>query len=129
MNFRFRMFLEGGLLILLVACSSGTGAPEVVIENYLTALVEGDNVRSANLACANWEETARAEGASFEGVEVALEDMACRTISEDGTSAVVSCDGAFVFSYAGGEDEMRPLDVTNYVLRFESGEWRMCGYE
>jgi hypothetical protein len=129
MNFRLRLFLVGGLLIFLAACTSSAGAPEFVIENYLTALVEGDNVRSANLSCADWEETARAEGASFEGVEVVLEDMACRTISENGTSAVVSCDGAFVFSYAGGEDEIRPLDVTNYVLRFESGEWRMCGYE
>lgn len=121
--------LVGLILILLTSCASGSGDPDAVIEQYLTALVEGDNALSVNLSCSSWEENARAEGASFEGVEVALDGMSCSTVSEDGNIAVVFCNGDIVFSYAGGEDEVIPLSRRNYALKLEGGEWRMCGYE
>jgi hypothetical protein len=124
-----RTFVYIVLLHILVGCGSSVGAPGAVIEGYLTALVELDNAKSVNLSCAAWEENARAEGASFEGVDVAIEGMKCSVVSEEGGKAVVSCDGEIVFSYAGGEDEKIPLSRRNYVLALEGGEWRMCGYE
>ncbi|MCB2180020.1 nuclear transport factor 2 family protein [bacterium] len=125
----FFFVILGLLAVLVVGCSSGGSDPAAVIEAYNTALVTGNNAQSAALSCADWEESAGAEGASFEGVEVKLEGMACSLVSEDGNRAVVTCDGSFVFSYAGGEDEEISLDRRNYVLAFEGGEWRMCGYE
>lgn len=127
---RVILFSILGIFIFFAAgCSSGGSDPSAVIEAYMTSLVEGDNAKSVALSCAAWEENAGAEGASFEGVEVALDGMACSTVSDDGSSAVVSCEGDIVFSYAGGEDEVIPLNRRNYALSFEGGEWRMCGYE
>ena len=126
----FLVLISVSLLAVIIAgCSSGGSDPAAVVEAYNTALVEGDNVQSVALSCATWEESAGAEGASFEGVEVRLDGMTCSLVSEDGEQAVVSCEGNFVFSYAGGEDEEIPLNRRNYVLAFEGGEWRMCGYE
>lgn len=127
-RFAFFIFLSI-LALLLVSCGSGGSDPAAVIEAYNTALVEGDNAQSVTLSCASWEEMAGAEGASFEGVEVRLEGMTCSVVSESDDAAVVSCEGDFVFSYAGGEDESIPLNRRNYVLALEGGEWRMCGYE
>lgn len=127
---RIVLFAVMGILVLFaVSCGGGGSDPDAVIEAYLTSLIEGDNVKSISLSCAAWEETAGAEGASFEGVEAVLDGMVCTTISEDGSTAVVACEGDIVFSYAGGEDEIRPLNLRNYVLANEGGEWRMCGYE
>ena len=117
------------LVFVISACGSASNTPDAVIEAYLTALVSGDNAAAVNLSCAAWEENANAEGASFEGVEVALEGMNCSVLSEDGANATVACEGEIVFSYAGGEDELIPLSRRNYSLSFEAGEWRMCGYE
>jgi len=127
---RIVLFVILGMLVMIAAgCGDGGSDPSTVIESYLTSLIEGDNAKSVSLSCAAWEETAGAEGASFEGVEARLEGMACSTVSEDGSTAVVACEGDIVFSYAGGEDEVRPLNLRNYALAFEGGEWRMCGYE
>jgi ethanolamine utilization protein EutQ (cupin superfamily) len=127
---KFLLFSILGILVMLgVGCSSGGDDPSAVIEAYMTSLIEGDNAKSVALSCAAWEENAGAEGASFEGVEVVLDGMMCSTLSEDDSSAVVSCEGDIVFSYAGGEDEVIPLNRRNYALAFEGGEWRMCGYE
>jgi hypothetical protein len=128
-----KLFIPALLLaltaIMLTACGAKGPGPEVVVEEYLTALVNLDNAQAVNLSCAAWEENANAEGASFEGVEVALEEMECSVISEDGTTATVGCEGNIVFSYAGGEDEFIPLSRRNFSLTYEAGEWRMCGYE
>ena len=127
---KFRILLLVILTVtILTACSSGGSSPDAVIEGYLTALVAGDNPEAVNLSCAAWEENANAEGASFEGVEVQLEDMECTVLSEDGQTASVSCEGNIVFSYAGGEDEVIPLNRRDFSLIHEAGEWRMCGYK
>lgn len=114
--------------LVITACSAGT-PPDTVIENYLTALVNGDNPQAVSLSCAAWEENANAEGASFEGVEVRLDEMDCTTIELGDSNASVTCEGYIVFSYAGGEDEVIPLSRRDYSLALEGGEWRMCGYE
>ena len=113
--------------LIFTACASNN--PDTVIEKYLTALVSGDNATAVNLSCAAWEENANAEGASFEGVEVRLDEMNCTTLNLDDSTASVACEGYIIFSYAGGEDEVIPLSRRDFSLAFESGEWRMCGYE
>ncbi len=128
------MFRKGLVLIMflitvgLVACSQ-SDPPSRVVEDYLTALVEKDDVLAVNLSCLEWEESAKAEGASFEGVEVILENASCVVVEQDDQSATVTCSGKFVFSYAGGEDEEIGLDRRDYFVVFEGGDWRMCGYK
>jgi len=126
------MFRKGLVMFFitagLVACSQ-SDAPARVVEDYFTALVEKDDVLAVNLSCLEWEEIAKAEGASFEGVEVILESASCVVVEEDGKSATVTCSGKFVFSYAGGEVEEIGLDRRDYFVVFEGGDWRMCGYK
>ncbi|MEK6220939.1 MAG: hypothetical protein N2D54_01670 [Chloroflexota bacterium] len=116
------------MTILMASCSSST-SPTVVVEQYIESMVAKDDIATVNLSCSSWEANAKADGASFEGVEVSLEDMACSVVSEDSDNAVVSCTGQFVFQYAGGENEEIGLDSRNYSMVKQAGEWKMCGYE
>lgn len=112
---------------LLSACSSG-GGPETAVENYLQALVEGDQVGAVNASCVDWEAQARAESASFSGVEAKLEDVSCNVSGESGDFSLVACEGVIVATY-GAEDTRLPLEGRTYQLIEEGGEWRMCGYQ
>lgn len=116
-------------LLLLAGCGQGGSSPATVMEDYLAALVAKDDVAAVNLSCAAWEANAEVEGAAFEGVEVALQDVACTVDEESGEKATVSCTGLIVFSYAGGENEEIDLSLRDYSLVLEGGEWRMCGYQ
>ena len=126
---KFQLVIVASLSLLLAACSQAGSSPATVVEKYLAALVARDDVAAVNLSCAAWEANAEVEGASFEGVEVTLEDVACTATEESGDSATVSCTGLIVFSYAGGENEEIDLSSRNYSVVLEGGEWRMCGYE
>ncbi len=126
---KFQLVIVASLGLLLAACSQGGSSPATVVEEYLAALVARDDVAAVNLSCAAWEANAEVEGASFEGVEVTLEDVACTVTEESGETATVSCTGLIVFSYAGGENEQIDLSSRNYSVVLEGGEWRMCGYK
>lgn len=114
-------------LSLLSACSSGSG-PETAVESYLQALVDGDQVGAVNASCADWEAQARAEAASFNGVEARLEGVSCSVSGESEDVSLVACEGVIVATY-GAEDTQLPLEGRTYQLVEEGGEWRMCGYQ
>lgn len=126
--FRKIIFVVVLVLLGITACAQSS-SPSDIVEQYLAALVAKDDIKAVNLSCVDWEESAKADGASFEGVEVTLEDAACSVISEDEQSAVVSCTGRFLFSYAGEEEEEIGLDRWDYLVVLEGGDWRMCGLQ
>jgi hypothetical protein len=126
---RFVVFVFIMISILISACGGDARTAADVVEEYVAALVDKNDVQAVNLSCVEWEESAQAEGAAFEGVEVALEGVECNVVEEDGETATVSCSGKIVFSYAGGENEEIDLERRDYHVVFESGEWRMCGYK
>jgi hypothetical protein len=113
---------------LISACSEGDSA-SAAIENYLQALADKDQVSAVGFSCVNWEEQAAAEGASFVNVQVELQDLACQVEQENGSTALVSCQGKYIFSYDAGEDQT--LDLSGRLFRAvqENGTWRMCGYQ
>ena len=113
--------------VIISSCSAG-GTPNEAIEKYLQALANKDEVSAVNLSCAEWEEQALAEGASFKTVEVSLENLSCQVDTEDSDLAMVSCTGRYVFSYDAGEDQELDLEGRTFKVAKESGEWRMCGY-
>ena len=124
-----KVFFVVALILLVMTACAPSSSPSKVVEQYLAALVAKDDVRAVNLSCIAWEESAKADGASFEGVEVTLEDAACSVISGDEQIADVSCSGRFLFRYAGGEEEEIGLDRRDYLVVLEGGDWRMCGYK
>ncbi len=117
----------GGLAPTLAACAGGYTAPQAV-QGYLEALVAADAVRAINLSCTAWEEQARTEAASFEAVDVSLEDVACSAAGVSGPYTLVTCSGRIVAIY-GGEQQEIPLEGRTYRALNEGGDWKMCGYE
>ena len=126
--FRKIIFVVALILLGVTACAQSS-LPSKVVEQYLAALVAKDDIKAVNLSCVAWEESAKADGASFEGVEVSLEDASCLVVTEDGQNGIVSCTGKILFSYAGGEEKEIGLDRRDYLVVFEGGDWRMCGYQ
>lgn len=113
---------------LVLSSCSASGSPAETMEKYLQALAAKDEVSAVNHSCADWEEEALAEGASFMTVEVSLEDLQCQTDTETADTAAVSCSGKYIFSYDAGEDQELDLAGRLFNVIKESGEWRMCGY-
>ena len=134
MNYRRQITKRIVLLIMILlgtlsisSCSAGS-SPASTIEGYLLALAEIDEISAVNLSCADWEEQALAESASFKTVEVTLEGVECQIDTQSADLSFVSCNGRFVFSYDAGEEEELVLNGRVFKVIKEAGEWRMCGY-
>ena len=116
--------------LILTSCiatdvSKGSSA---AAEGYLQALAEKDVNMMINLSCAAWEAQAKQEFASFDAVDLTLENLQCHESGQDGEATLVACTGKMIASYRAGE--ILEIDVAdrNYRIVMEGGEWRMCGY-
>lgn len=115
------------LILLIASCSAEGSAPDA-IEAYLRALVKGDQLQALNNSCAAWESQAKAEAASFESVEARLEGVTCSLVEGDEDEGLVQCTGAILATYGAEEQELN-LQNRSYIVTFEAGDWRMCGYQ
>jgi hypothetical protein len=126
-----RLAMRVAVLILMiftiVSCSVSPGSASEVVETYLRALEDKDDVSAVNASCLAWEQGAFAEASSFEAVEVTLEGLACRESGNQDDSALVSCEGTFIANYGG---EIQNIDISQRTFRVvkEDGAWKMCGY-
>lgn len=117
------------LVTLFISACGSPGSPASTIETYLNALKDKNETLAVNLSCADWEKQALAEGESFKSVEVKLEGLSCETTEETGDTALVTCQGTYIFSYDGREDQEIGLQGRVFKTVSEAGEWRMCGYQ
>lgn len=124
---RARIGLPFFLILLLASCSAGGSAPKA-IEAYLGALVNGDQLQALNNSCAAWESQAKAEAASFEAVEARLEGVTCSLVEGGESEGVVECQGLILATYGAEQQELK-LQGRSYIVTFEAGDWRMCGYQ
>lgn len=113
---------------ILSACAGGGDAPAQTVLLYHEALVAKDQDQLINYACADWETQALLELDSFVSVETELVDASCQTVSEDGDTARVTCDGKMTATY-NGEARDFPLSGRTFLVVKENNEWRLCGYE
>lgn len=118
------------ILLILAGLSACTGgdAPGKAVELYHQALVDKEQEVLISYSCAAWESQALQDLDSFVSVETELTGVTCQTVSEEGDTARVSCEGAISASYEGEASEF-PLSGRTYIVVREGGEWRMCGYE
>jgi len=116
------------LSIALSACAGGQDAPAQTVLLYQQALVDKNQEELISYACADWESQALLELDSFVSVETELVDATCQTVSEDGDTAKVTCDGAITATY-NGEARDFSLSGRTYIVVNENGDWRLCGYE
>ncbi len=114
------------LMMLVVSACGVSGVPERIVEDYLTAVVAGDDLRAANLSCAEWEGRARMDADSFMNVQTTIEEMHCEVVSQTQTTAEVHCVGRIVADYQG-ENQTIDLSLQTYRLITEDGVWRFCG--
>lgn len=112
----------------LAACAGGGDAPAQTVLLYHEALVAKDQEQLINYSCAVWETQALLELDSFVSVETELVDASCQTVSEDGETAQVTCDGNITATY-NGEARDFPLSGRTFLVVKENNEWRLCGYE
>ena len=114
---------------LLAGCAGQEqqNAPGAAVETYLQAIVEGSEEKVATVSCADWEETARGEVASFAGVKARLDGLDCTARSADGPETIVDCKGKIIATY-NNEDSDFPLEGRAYKVVQEGDEWRVCGY-
>lgn len=121
-------------VVILVACillsgcagSNTKGASEAVMA-YFQAIVAGDPDQAAGVSCADWQETARSEVASFAGVKTELDELSCQVETIKGEEASVACSGAIIATYV--DQEMR-LDLSGRQYRVvqQDAKWLVCGY-
>jgi hypothetical protein len=92
--------------------------------NYLQARVEVDVGRMQLLSCAAWDSQAAIQAQSFRAMNASLDNVACSTTENLGSSATVFCSGNILTQY---NDQTRAWKLGSYRMLLEAGEWRMCG--
>lgn len=127
-DIRYMLFIFLTAVLFMIAACGVEKSPADAVEAYLGALENKDEVQAVSLSCAEWEETARAEGESFMTVEVELQDANCSVVEQSENTALVSCEGRFVFSYDAGEDLVLELSTRFFKVVKEGDQWLMCGY-
>jgi hypothetical protein len=125
-NLRLAMLLMLASAIL-AACGKAS-SPVTVVEQYLEAIVDMEEVRAVNLSCPEWEVSARAEAGAYALVEVTLEEVTCQEQEMGAEDGIVACSGSIRFSYEGGETEVIELEGRGFYVVLDDGEWKMCGY-
>jgi hypothetical protein len=121
----FNIFLL--VVFFLAGCATATG-PSGVMSAYWQALVAKDAAQISSLSCAAYEEESLTTLESFNAVETKLKDLACSVTAESGDTASVTCTGSIIASY-GAEDLVIDLSQRSYIVKKESGDWRVCGAE
>lgn len=110
------------LSFLLLACAN-EGDPAETTQDYLNALAERDRDTLLRLTCADEDADLQRRLDSFPA-GATVEGMQCERQDDKDNSAIVACEGNFVWTYKDQNNE-RPLG--NWQLVKEDDEWRVCG--
>jgi hypothetical protein len=114
--------------LLLAGCAGAQANPAgKAVEAYFQAIAANDADKTAAVSCADWQQTARDEVASFAGVKTSLDKLSCKAASTQGSEATVECTGAIVAKYV--DQEMRfDLNGRRYRVVQQDQKWLVCGY-
>jgi hypothetical protein len=114
--------------LLLSACGQTKDPAAKAVEGYLTALANKNADALSALSCADWESQALLELDAFQAVATRLDNLTCSTLSSDGTTSQVNCQGKIIATY-NGEDQQFDLSVRTYQVVKQGGEYLVCGYQ
>lgn len=113
--------------IILTSCNHGQDGASKAIKDYIQALSNKDTVKISNLSCKDWEQSALLEIDSLTSVGSKVANLACQQNGQADVDTYVSCTGTLDLDY-NGEAQQIDLSTRTYIVRYEDGEWRMCGY-
>jgi len=116
-----KMILLLGVLCLS-ACSSSTQSPELVVVDYLNAMVNHDADLIATLSTSDWELNANLDVDSLTNLNATLNAVECTAASVENDSAQVKCTGSLDLSY-NDEVQSIQLDQFTYFLKLVNGSW------
>ena len=112
---------------VLVSCNAEEPAVQVV-NAYLDAVVEQDDVALQKLVCEEWQFDAMMEMDSFLAVNPQLENVSCSLVEDNGSTQLVNCTGNILATY-NEEQQAIDLSLRNYVVTEVAGEWLVCGHQ
>lgn len=115
------------LAFTLAGCSNTRNGAITAVERYYLAIVQQSQSELSNIVCPDFEEQARMELNSFQGVKIELTDFNCSVSEQEEEQASVICNGKIVASY-GNEKMDFPLEERVHTVIKESGDWLVCGY-
>jgi hypothetical protein len=117
-------------IFAITACSNSGGKQPAAkaVEDYLQAVVSGDENKVTSLSCKDWQSQATMEMDSFSGVKAALDQAACTQTGTDGKNSLVQCTGKIKATYNNEQQEF-DLAGRTYQVAQEGGDWLVCGYK
>lgn len=114
-------------LVLAGCAASGKSGAVQAVESYYKAIIDQNPDKLSAVTCKDFEEKARTELDSFNGVKIEMQGLSCKETGASGGFTQVHCDGQIVATY--GQEKMNfPLSDRVHQVKNESGDWRVCGY-
>jgi hypothetical protein len=117
-----------GLALILTSCGGGEGAPTAALETFLQALADKNEAQYVTLTCGEYELDALLEYNAFSMVNTHIENLDCQTVSVNGDTAEIICQGEIIANY-GNEIRTFELSERNYQVVKRDGQWLVCGYQ
>lgn len=118
-------------ILLLPACRSATTQNSTTVvpalERYFQALISKNENDFSRSICADWESQAFLEFYAYQGLELTLKDLACRSTDTEPGKAQVNCQGKILMSY-GNERQEVDLSRRIYQLTYHQDGWLVCGF-
>ncbi len=100
---------------------------EIVVEQFLFALAEKNELVISNISCPDWEEEALLELDALQLVKSTIKDLDCFTSKKTENRTEISCNGNFTNSY---NNENSEWDLSSYTFDVSNsnGARLLCGF-
>lgn len=100
---------------------------EIVVEQFLYALADKNEMVISNISCPEWEGEALLELDALQLVKSTLTDVNCVASGRIENGTEVSCTGDFTNSY---NNEVSEWDLSTYsfVVSNSNGAYLLCGF-
>jgi hypothetical protein len=125
---RIFMFLSlSSLFGFFIIESISEREAEIIVEQFLIALAEKDDVVISNISCPEWEEDALLELDALQLVKSTITDLDCFTSKSTENGLLIFCNGFFSNSY-NNENTVWDLSLYVFDVSNTSGAYLLCGF-
>lgn len=119
--------LLSSLCCLFLKDLSSEKEAEIIVEQFIHALVDKNETVISNISCPGWEEQALLELDALQLVKSTLSDLNCIATNKTEKGVEISCTGNFTNSYNNEISEW-DLNRYNFFVSNSNGTYLLCGY-